>query len=295
MNLAGIEWFAGFVALGLAIGAFGTLIGAGGGFVLMPVLLLIYPHERPEHLTAISLAVVFCNALSGSLAYARMGRIDWRSGLMFAAAATPGAVIGALNTSYLSRWQFNLVFSIVLIGVAVAMALRPELHRNPRKPGRRKRFEVRRHLVEADGTCLDWTFRPWVGVVLSFFVGYFSSFLGIGGGIIHVPALVWLLNFPVHIATATSHFILAIMALSGSLVHLEMGSLYHGLSRTLPLAVGVLLGAQLGAYFSNRINGAWIIRSLALALGVVGVRILIGTFHLELTKILGEALAGRIK
>ena len=216
MNLAGIEWFAGFVALGFAIGAFGTLIGAGGGFVLMPVLLLIYPHERPEHLTAISLAVVFCNALSGSVAYARMGRIDWRSGLMFAAAATPGAVIGALNTSYLSRWQFNLVFSIVLIGVAVAMALRPELHRNPRKPGRLKRFEVRRHLVEADGTCLDWTFRPWVGVVLSFFVGYFSSFLGIGGGIIHVPALVWFLNFPVHIATATSHFILAIMALSGT-------------------------------------------------------------------------------
>ena len=216
MSLAGIEWFAGFVALGFAIGAFGTLIGAGGGFVLMPVLLLIYPHERPEHLTAISLAVVFCNALSGSIAYARMGRIDCRSGLMFAAAATPGAVIGALNTSYLSRWQFNLVFSIVLIGVAVAMALRPELHRNPRKPGRLKRFEVRRHLVEADGTCLDWTFRPWVGVVLSFFVGYFSSFLGIGGGIIHVPALVWLLNFPVHIATATSHFILAIMALSGS-------------------------------------------------------------------------------
>ena len=89
MSLPGIEWFAEFVALGFAIGAFGTLIGAGGGFVLMPVLLLIYPHERPEHLTAISLAVVFCNALSGSVAYARMGRIEFRSGLMFAAAATP--------------------------------------------------------------------------------------------------------------------------------------------------------------------------------------------------------------
>ena len=185
--------------MGLGIGALGTLIGAGGGFVLMPVLLLIYPHERPEHLTAISLAVVFCNALSGSLAYARMGRIEWRAalGLMFAATATSGAVIGALNTSYLSRWQFNLVFSIVLIGVAVAMALRPELHRIPRKPGRLKRFEVRRHLVEADGTCLDSTFGPWVGMVLSFFVGYFSSFLGIGGGVIHVRALFWFLNFAV--------------------------------------------------------------------------------------------------
>jgi uncharacterized protein len=279
MNLPGVEWFAGFMVLGFAIGAYGTLIGAGGGFILMPLLLVLYPHEPPQNLTAISLAVVFFNALSGSVAYARMKRIDYRSGLMFAAAATPGAVIGALNTSMLSRWQFNLIFSLVLIGVAVAMAVRPELHRNPRKKGRLTKFEVRRHLVEADGTCLDWTFQPLVGLVLSFFVGYFSSFLGIGGGIIHVPALVWLLNFPVHVATATSHFILAIMALSGTLVHWEMGTLSHGLSHTLPLAGGVLLGAQLGAYFSSRIRSAWIIRSLAVALGLVGMRILFTSFH----------------
>jgi uncharacterized membrane protein YfcA len=279
MTLPGIEWFAGFVALGFVVGAYGTLIGAGGGFVLMPLLLLFYPHERPEDLTAISLAVVFCNALSGSLAYARMRRIDYRSGLMFAAAATPGAVVGAFNTAMVSRRLFDLVFSLILIAVALAMAMRPELQGAPRKKGRLSRFETRHHLVEADGTCLDWTFQPWIGIVLSFFVGYFSSFLGIGGGIIHVPALVWLLNFPVHIATATSHFILAIMALSGTLVHWEMGSLSRGLIRTLPLAVGVLLGAQLGAYYSNRIRARWIIRSLALALGLVGVRILITALH----------------
>ncbi len=277
MTLPGIEWFAGLLALGFAVGAYGTLIGAGGGFVLMPLLLLIYRHERPEHLTAISLAVVFVNALSGTIAYARMKRIDYRAGLMFAAAATPGAVIGALNTSYVTRWQFNLIFSAVLLIVAVLMAIRPELTRRPRRRGGLARFEVRRHLVEADGTCLDWTYRPWVGIVLSFFVGYFSSFLGIGGGVIHVPALVWLLNFPVHVATATSHFILAIMALSGTLVHWQQSSLSHGIRLTLPLALGVLLGAQLGAYYSRRLRPAWIIRSLALALGAVGVRILVGT------------------
>lgn len=281
MSLPGIEGYAGLVALGFVVGAFGTLIGAGGGFVLMPLLLLLYPHEPPENLTAISLAVVFCNALSGSIAYARMRRIDYRSGLMFAAAATPGAVIGALNTSYLSRWQFNLVFSIVLIGVALAMVWRPALRRNPRIKGQLSKFEVRRHLVEADGTCLDWRFRPIVGIVISFFVGYFSSFLGIGGGIIHVPALVWLLNYPVHVATATSHFILAIMALSGTLVHLETGTLSHGLSYAVPLAAGVLLGAQLGAYFSSRIQAALIIRGLALALAAVGVRILMSTWQLR--------------
>ena len=137
------------------------------------------------------------------------------------------------------------------------------------------RWETERCLVEADGASHVWTFYPAIGIGLSFFVGYFSSFLGIGGGIIHVPALVWFLHFPVHIATATSHFILAIMALAGTLVHVWTGALAQAWPETLALAVGVLLGAQLGAYFSKRVKSAWIIRSLAFALGLVGIRILI--------------------
>ena len=268
--------YLGFIALGFGVGAYGTLIGAGGGFVLMPLLLLMYPEENPDRLTAISLAVVFANALSGSAAYARMRRIDYRSGLMFAAAAVPGAIVGAFQTASVSRGLFNIIFSLVLIAIAIGMALRPNLEHNPRgshplsRPGR-----PTRSLVEADGARHVWTFYPVIGVVLSFFVGYFSSFLGIGGGIIHVPALVWFLHFPVHIATATSHFILAIMALAGTLVHVWTGVLAQGWQETLGLSLGVLLGAQLGAYFSNRVKGAWIIRSLAVALGLVGIRILI--------------------
>ena len=63
------------IPLGFVVGAYGTLIGAGGGFLLVPVLLLLYPRETPETITSISLAVVFFNALSGSIAYARMKRI----------------------------------------------------------------------------------------------------------------------------------------------------------------------------------------------------------------------------
>ena len=276
-TITGWGHFFGFVALGFAVGAYGTLIGAGGGFVLMPMLLLLHPHESPANLTAISLAVVFFNALSGSIAYARMRRIDYRSGLMFAAAATPGAIIGALNTAYISWPLFNVIFSSVLVAVAVAMILRPNLEHRPRKGHSLSRLETTHHLVEADGATHEWTFYPIVGIGLSFFVGYFSSFLGIGGGIIHVPALVWFLHFPVHIATATSHFILAIMALTGTLVHVWAGSLSQGVRETLALSVGVLLGAQLGAYLSNRIKAAWIIRSLALALGLMGLRILINS------------------
>ena len=88
-------------------------------------------------------------------------------------------------------------------------------------------------------------------------------------------ALSYFLNFPVHIATATSHFILAVMALAGTTVHILTGTFAHGVHRTIVLAIGVVLGAQMGAHLSERIQGGWIIRSLALALGIVGVRILL--------------------
>ena len=129
-------------------------------------------------------------------------------------------------------------------------------------------------LVEKDGTVHHLSYNLRIGVGLSFFVGYVSSALGIGGGIVHVPIMVRLLNFPVHVATATSHFILAIMALTGTLVHVATGSFSQGVHRTIPLAIGALLGAQLGALLSKRIEGHWIIRGLALALGFVGIRLL---------------------
>jgi uncharacterized protein len=135
-------------------------------------------------------------------------------------------------------------------------------------------------LVEADGEHYEYSFNPSLGIAVSILVGYVSSFLGIGGGIIHVPALVYFLNFPVHIATATSHSILVIMAFTGTAVHIVTGTFSHGVHRTILLSLGVVLGAQLGASLSNRFKGIWIIRGLAVALGAVGIRILIVVLEL---------------
>src|SRR5262249_61091145 len=117
-----------------------------------------------------------------------------------------------------------------------------------------------------------------LGIVLSVAVVYFSRFLGIGGGIIHVPVMAHVLHFPVHIATATSHFTLAVMALTGTLVHIMTGAFHHGVRRTIVLSIGVLVGAQLGARFSHHVQAQWILRSLAVALGLVGIRILVLAF-----------------
>jgi uncharacterized membrane protein YfcA len=274
MSVLTAEHYLGLVALGIAVGCYGTLIGAGGGFVLMPVLLLLYPKQSADLLTSISLAVVFFNALSGSEAYALLKRIDYRSGLMFSAATIPGAVLGALNTAYVPRRLFDLIFSILLLAAAAFLAWRPHKAGNGRKSMSTAHHRMIRRLADVHGIEYEYDFNWLLGMTISIVVGYVSSFLGIGGGIIHVPALCYLLNFPVHIATATSHFILAIMALTGTVVHILTGTFAHCVHRTIALAIGVVLGAQIGARLSERLRGGWIIRGLAVALGVVGLRIL---------------------
>lgn len=269
----------GLIALGFAVGAIGTLIGVGGGFILIPVLLLLYPGASPETITSISLAVIFVNALSGSVAYARMGRIDYKSGLLFAIAAVPGAVAGALTTDQIPRRLFNLIFGLLMILSAAYLLLRRTAESAVPATADPRLFS--REVVEQNGTRHRFSYDLKRGMGLSVFVGYVSSLLGIGGGIIHVPALVRLLNFPVHLATATSHFILAIVALTGTAVHVATGSFANGgVWRTVYLSTGALVGAQVGAALSSRVHGSWIIRGLAIALAMVGLRILATALNL---------------
>ncbi len=91
------------IPLGFGIGAYGTMVGAGGGFVLVPALLLIFPEESQKTITAMSLLVVLANALSGTVAYARRKLIDYRTGLMFASVAVPASFAGAFAVRYMPR------------------------------------------------------------------------------------------------------------------------------------------------------------------------------------------------
>jgi uncharacterized membrane protein YfcA len=115
-------------------------------------------------------------------------------------------------------------------------------------------------------------------------VGFVSSFLGIGGGVIHVPLLVRALGFPTHIATGTSHFVLANMAAVGTVTHIVTGDFAGGtgIHRALAPSLGVVIGAQLGAWVSQRIQGPIIQRLLAVALAALAVRLLVGVVQLGL-------------
>jgi uncharacterized membrane protein YfcA len=116
--------------------------------------------------------------------------------------------------------------------------------------------------------------RSLIGSIGSAYLGLLSTLLGIGGGILHVPFLIRLLGFSPHVATATSHFILAWVSLVGSLEHYLHGELDGVLAPTAYLALGVMMGAPVGAASSYWLRGPGLIRLLAVALMLVGARLI---------------------
>lgn len=265
------------VSIGLIIGTLGTLIGAGGGFILVPILMFLYPDDSTETITAISIAAVACNAISGSVAYNRSKRIDYKAGLVFAICTIPGSILGVYTTQFISRNIFDVIFGILLLGLALFLFFKGGKKASIALQTLRKKGWIHQTLTDKEGTTYDYAYDLKKGSILSVFVGYFSPLLGIGGGIIHVPAMVEWLRFPVHIATATSHFILAIMATVSVIVHYYNG-VYDApivLKTVLSLSVGIVVGAQIGAYLSKHIKGLIIVKALAVCLGIVGIRILV--------------------
>ena len=217
-----------FIALGFAVGTFGTLVGIGGGIILIPLFLLLLGYT-PQHAIGTSLTVVFFNALSGTFAYIRQRKVYYNAGIWFSAATIPGALIGSYLAGYFTSTTFNVIFGVLLATLALITLYRSLGRANEDKPF----------------TMDEFTYNRPLGVFLSCIVGFLSSILGIGGGVIHVPILIYLLGFPTHIATATSHFVLAVSSFFGVASHYFLGNILIG--PALATGFGAVLGAQIGA------------------------------------------------
>jgi len=247
-------------AAGLAIGTLGTLIGAGGGWMIVP-LLLFGLHFTPQQAVGTSLAVVFLNAFSGSVAYMIQGRVLYRMGVAFAVATIPGALLGATFVQYLgSRW-FTFLFALFLLALAGL------LHKGRSFGGAEQRHPAPEELNSLGSPIMR------LGILLSFLVGVISSLFGIGGGIVHVPFLIVILGLSVHSATATSHFVLAITSLAGTLIFLRNGQVVLPVAAV--MGIGVLLGAQAGARLSTRMPSEPIRRLLAAAVTVFALGLIV--------------------
>lgn len=265
------------ILLGLFAAAYGTLIGAGGGFIMSPVLLLVFD-KTPQVAAATSLMAVIFNAATAIVSYHQQGRIDYYTGLRFALATIPGALLGTVIGPYIPVPVFKLFFGIVLVLVAGYMAARGE--RPAGRPAdvvvdeellRRERKTVR-VLVDRAGARSVYGYRLRDGLLLSGAVGVVSSLLGVGGGIIHTPVMIALFGIPAHVAVATSQFILLISAATGAASYLIQDAV--DLPTAVALGIGGIAGARIGAAVARRVKGKLIVRALAVALVLVGLRLI---------------------
>jgi uncharacterized membrane protein YfcA len=238
---------AGFIALGLVAGTYGTLVGVGGGLLIVPILLL--NHVAPKDAAGTSMAVVLANAASGSVSYLRQRRIDVRSAFVFALAGLPGALLGGFVDQYVPRTLFSLLFSALLFFVGVRFFL---------KPGEDAQGPA---AVVSSGNTAG--FRPVPAAAIGLVAGFLASMFGIGGGIIFVPSMAYLFGFPAHIATATSTFIIALTAIFGTASH----AYYHDVlwGPAVAIAIGAVAGAQIGARIAPRVRVPQLMRLFSVA------------------------------
>lgn len=249
--------------LGLGVGVFGTLVGIGGGLILVPIFILfmseggIYPcFQTAAQIVGTSLFVVFTNALSGTFAYIRQRRVFFRAAVPFALATLPGAFFGSYVAHYFNASMLDLYFGLFLLLMSGIM------YWNTRK-------KPPTDVVMLDK---DFKFNMPLGVGSSTLVGFISSIFGIGGGVVHVPLMIYLLGFPVHVATATSHFVLACSSLSGVISHVLLEHVIW--MPAICLGLGASLGAQLGARISQKTKSKAILTLLALAVFLMGLKLI---------------------
>ena len=132
------------------------------------------------------------------------------------------------------------------------------------KKGERKQESLQKHEV---------TYNKLLGIGISIVVGFISSIFGIGGGIIHVPALIYLMGFPTHLATATSHCILAVSTTVGVLAHYFDGHIVFNIA--VPVSIGAIFGAQLGAFLAKKLRAKAILLFMSLGILVLGLKLIV--------------------
>ena len=267
-------FFIQFLAMGLGVGFLGTLVGAGGGFILTPLLLLIFTEQPSEVIAATSLSVVCLNALSGSVAYYRQKRIDLKTSASFALAGAPWVIVGVYATSEVARGPFDIILGLALLILCISIINPPPPLEATQASGGGLAALAQRRIVDYQGRVYEYAFRFRLGVCLSSIVGFLASFLGIGGGPMHVPVMIRILRIPPHIATATSQCELLLTTALAVVVHFFHGNLHAMQNVILPLAIGIIVGAQVGAAMSNKVKSLTLTRILAVLMTLVSLQLL---------------------
>ena len=217
------------IPLGFVAGILGSMIGLGGGIIVVPVLTFF--GFTPTLAASNSLFAAFSNAVASTFSYSRQKRIEYSLGLKLGLLTIPGTILGAYISSDVTPGIFKILFGLVLISSAFYIFIR-------------KRIETKEKVVNKQIMLF--------GVAASFFAGIISSFFGIGGGIIFVPLMVVGMGMAMKKAAPTSQFILLFASLSGVIVHSILG--HPDFLQAGFLAIGSFFGGLVGARLSLEIK-----------------------------------------
>ena len=217
------------IPLGFVAGILGSIIGLGGGIIIVPVL--TFMGFSPTLAVSNSLFAVFSNSVASTTMHAKQKRIElslgWKLGLM----AVPGTILGAFISSEISPDIFKILLALILLSSASYILLKRKIKEKP--------IDVSRMLLVFSAGA-------------SFFSGIISSLFGVGGGIIFVPLMVVALGISMKRAAPTSQFILMFACFSGLVVHSILG--HPDYYQALLLSIGAFAGGILGARLSLEIK-----------------------------------------
>lgn len=263
------------VLIGLIAATFGSLVGLGGGIIIVPGLIFFGPHLLGESIssqTAVgtSLAVLIFTALSSTLAYMKVKRVDWRSGAIYFITSGPASMLGAALTEYFKDNVFNLVFGFFMLGMAILMIVKERL-----KPVNIT-WRGTRTYVDLSGQATEYGYSVVPMLFIGFAVGFISGLFGIGGGSLFVPLMVLLFRYPPHVASATSMFVIFLSSILGTTVHAWNGSVDWMLVAV--LAPSAWIGGRLGAAIANRMSGKGLLLVLRITLFVLAIRMIVSGF-----------------
>ena len=263
------------LVLGLVTGTLGAMVGVGGGFVFVPVLMYLYDFPR-AHAAGTSLAVVTMAAATATWGYLREGKIESWGGVRYAVAGVPGTILGAWASNHLHAAGFRAAFAVMLRVLAAAFIRRQATGGSA--PWRRLWRAIpigrvhRRHLRTATGEQYRFVAYEALGVLASGLIGFIGGLLGIGGGVLLVPALLYLVGYPAQVAAATAQLTVLATALTGAVTHAWLGHL--DAQAALLLGAGAALGGPAGVRLARHVNTRALTLLLSALLVLTALRML---------------------
>jgi hypothetical protein len=276
-----------FVILGMgaAVGFLSGMFGVGGGFLITP--LLIFYNIPPAVAVATGANQVVASSVSGALAHFRRGTLDIKLGLVLLAGGLIGATVGVQIFSALRRLgQLDLIISllyVVFLGSIGGLMLwesvnsiRRAAKNGPvslRKPGQHNWVHRLPFKMRFKRSKLYLSVIPII--VLGFAIGILTSVMGVGGGFIMVPAMIYLLRIPTSVVIGTSLFQIIFVTAFTTVVHATTNFSVDIVLAWLLMIAGVV-GAQYGVRVGQKMRGEQLRAGLALLVLAVGIRLGLG-------------------